>query len=146
MKKIILLLTLSSLLLLGKSLEPKVMRAQNDHHQHYENSSHMHDTQDEIISSTAEASSEVSVVVSLQVTSKITSGENDGPARMSYLDNNRIQITQDIAQGQGEYLRTLLHMMNIQTNEKNLGKIQKSFDELIYLSHNDFLKKLKTLI
>ena len=110
------------------------------------------------MSSTAEASSEISIEAtskdmsdmsieaSLDGTSEVTSGENYGTARMSYLDDNRIQITQDIAQGQGEYLTTLLTMLEIPNNEKNLEKIQKSFDELIYLSHNDFLNKLQTLI
>jgi len=147
MKKILPLLALSTLLLLGKTVEPKVMRAQNDEHrQHYSNSSHRHSVEDEIISSTAEASSQISIMVSLQAISEVTSGEYHGTARMSYLDNNRMDITQDIAQGDGEHLRTLLSMMKIPADAKNLEKIQSHFDELIYLSHNDFLNKLQTLI
>ena len=151
MQKIILLLSLSTLLLLGKEFEPNDMRTQNNNHQqNYDNSSHVHNTEDRIISSTVEASSEISVGLTIQglseITSEATSGKGHGTARMSFLDNNRIQITQDIAQGHGEHLDTLLHMMNIQNDEKNLEKIQKSFDELIYLSHNDFLTKLKTII
>ena len=147
MQKIILFLAFSTTLLLAKAPEPKVFRSyDNEHQEHYSNSSHMHDDEDQIISSTAEASSEISVGISLQATSEATSGEHQGSARMSYLDDNRVQITQDIAQGKGEYLTTLLTMLEIPSNEKNLEKIQKSFDELIYLSHNDFLNKLQTLI
>jgi len=144
MKKILPLLALSTLLLLGKTVEPKVMRAQND--DDYSHSSHRHSVEDEILSTTTEASAEVSMRISTEASSEITSGEHHGTARMSYLDNNRMDITQDIAQGDGEHLRTLLSMMKIPSDAKNLEKIQKSFDKLIYLSHNDFLNKLQTLI
>ncbi len=147
MQKIILFLALSTPLLLAKALEPKVMRATNyHHHEYYSNSSHIHNAEDDIISSTADTFSDTSVELSIQGTTKITSGEHHGSARMSYLDNNRIEITLDIAKGEGEYLTTLLRMLDIPTNKKNLKKIQKSFDELIYLSHNDFLDKLQAII
>jgi len=146
MKKILPLLTLSTLLLLGKSVEPKVMRAYNDnYHEYYSHSSHR-DIEDEIISSTAEASSEATTAISLHATTEITSKEHQETTKMSYLDNNRMDITQDIAQGDGEHLQTLLSMMEIPADAKNLEKIQEHFDELIYLSHNDFLNKLQTLI
>jgi len=143
MKKILPLLTLSTLLLLGKTVEPKVMGAQND--ESYSHSSDR-DIEEEILSTTSEASAEISMRISTEASSEITSGEHHGRARMSYLDNNRIQITQDIAKGQGEYLSTLLIMLKLPNDEKSLEKIQKHFDELIYLSHNDFLNKLQTLI
>ena len=147
MQKIILFLALSTPLLLAKALEPKVMRATKSNHQkYYSNSSHLHNPEDDILSSTADASSEMSVEASIQGTTEITSGTHQGSARMSYLDNNRIEITEDIAKGEGEYLTTLLTMLDISANKKNLQKIQKSFDELIYLSHRDFLNKLQTLI
>ena len=148
MQKIILFLTLTTSLLLTKSIKPKVMRAQNNNHHecYYSNSSHIHNAEDEILSSTVEASSEISIEISLQGTTELTSEKHHGTARMSYLDNNRIQITEDIARGEGEYLTTLLTMLEIPTNEKNLKKIQKRFNELIYLSHNDFLNKLQTII
>ena len=147
MKKVMLFLALTTPLLLAKAPKAKVMRAQNNNHnEYYSRSSHVHNVEDEIISSTTEASSEVSFEATLQGTTEITSREHRGLARMSYLDDNRIQITQDIAQGEGEYLTTLLTMLEIPANEENLKKIQNSLDELIYLSHNDFLTKLKTLI
>jgi len=120
------------------------MRAQND--DDYSHSSHRHSVEDEILSTTTEASAEVSLQISTEASSEITSGEHHGIARISYLDNNRMDITQDIAQGDGEHLRTLLSMMKIPADAKNLEKIQSHFDELIYLSHNDFLNKLQTLI
>ncbi|CAA6817551.1 MAG: Unknown protein [uncultured Sulfurovum sp.] len=142
MHKIILALVLSSVLLLGKAIEPKVMRASDGHHrQYYSNSYHTHDREEQLISSTAEISS----VISIEGTSQITSRQHHSPARLSYLDNNRIDIIQNIAKGQGEHLSTLLTMMNISNDKKKLEKIQKSFEKLIYLSHNDFLNKLKEL-
>jgi len=144
MKKILPLLALSTLLLLGKTVEPKVMRAHND--DDYSHSSHRHSVEDEILSTTTEATAEVSLQISTEASSEITSGEHHGIARISYLDNNRMDITQDIAQGDGEHLRTLLSMMEIPADAKNLEKIQEHFDELIYLSHNDFLNKIQTLI
>jgi len=145
MKKILPLLTLSTLLLLGKTVEPKVMRAHND--DDYSNSSPRHSMGDKIISSTADVSSEATTaIISHAITEVSSTRENDESDRISYLDNNRMDITQDIAQGDGEHLRTLLSMMKIPTDAKNLEKIQSHFDELIYLSHNDFLNKLQTLI
>lgn len=142
MHKIILPLVLGSVLLLGKAVEPKVMRASDrGHHQNYSNSSHVHDRNERVLSSTAEVSS----VISIEGISQITSHGHHGRARMSYLDNNRVEITQNIAEGQGEHLSTLLTMMNISSDKEKLEKIQKSFDELVYLSHSDFLDRLEEI-
>ena len=61
------------------------------------------------------------------------------------MDNNRIEITEDIAKGEGEHLETLLSMMNLNKDEATLKRIQKNFNTLIYLNHNDFLDKLESL-
>jgi hypothetical protein len=144
-KTIFSLLLFGFSILFGKTVEPKIMRAQN-YHKNYEHSSHHQDTKNDVLSSSVEASSEIIVMVTVQASSEITSEEHQGEARLSYLDSNRVQITQNIAQGQGEYITTLLEMMKLPTDEESLEKLQKNFDSLIYLSHNDFLDKVEALI
>jgi len=154
MKFLLFLLALSPTLLVAKTVQPKkVMHAQDrDYHAHYSHSSNHQNVKEEIISSSADATAQISVTVTLQIStdalSEITSqgGVHHSNARLSYLDNNRIQITEDIAKGEGEHLETLLSMMHLCQDKKSLKKIQKSFNELIYLSHNDFLDKLESLV
>jgi len=147
MKNLLLFLLIGTSILSAKTIEPKVMRAQdNNHREHYDNSSQSHDREDDILSSSAEASSEITLMVSMEASSEVTSETHHGNARLSYLDDNRVQITQNIAQGHGEYLSTLLQMMNLSTDDKSLEKIQKNFDNLVYLPHPDFLDKLEALI
>jgi len=152
MKTLLFLLALTPLLLVAKTVKPKVMHAQDrEYQEHYSHSSNHRNTEDEILSSSAEATSQITVTISLQIStealSEITSeGGHHSSARLSYLDNNRIQITEDIAKGEGEYLETLLSMMHLSQDKKSLKKIQNNFDELIYLSHNDFLDKLESLV
>ena len=154
MHNILLFLLIATSVLSAKTVEPKVMRAQsnnnhphnNHHNEDYDNSSHAHDREDDILSSSVEASSEITVMVTIEASSEATSETHQGNARLSYLDDNRVQITQNIAQGHGEYLSTLLQMMNLSTDDKSLEKIQKNFDNLVYLSHPDFLDKLEAII
>jgi len=153
MKTILFLLALTPILLVAKTIKPKVMHAQDrDYHAHYSHSSNHRDTEDEILSSSADATAQISVTITLQISTEALSeatsegGGHHSNARLSYLDNNRIQITEDIAKGEGEYLETLLSMMHLRQDKKSLKKIQKSFDELIYLSHKDFLDKLESLV
>ena len=156
MNKKLLLLPFICSLLSAKTVEPKVFRAidsprpsmqQSNYSTHYQNSSHMESTDDKVISSTAEASAQITVISTVQVTTELTAGgRHGGSAIMSFLDNNRIEITEDIAKGEGEHLHTLLRMMKINNDTKNLTKIQDNFINLIYLTHNDFLDKLESLV
>ena len=150
MKTLLLLLVLTPLLLVAKTVKPKVMYAEDrDYHQHYSDS-YNHDTKEEILSSSAEATAQISVNISLQIStealSELTSESHHDTAHLSYLNNNRIQITEEIAKGEGEYLRTLLSMMHLNQDETTLKRIQNNFDALIYLNPNDFLDKLETLV
>ena len=153
MKTILFLLTLAPLLLVAKTVKPKVMHAQNrdNYHRHYSHSSNHRDQKEEVLSSSAEATGQITVTITLQIStealSEVTSeGGHHSTARLSYLDNNRVQITEDIAKGEGEYLQTLLSMMNLNQDEASLKRIQKNFDALIYLSPNNFLNKLESLV
>lgn len=147
MNKKLLILPFICSLLTAQTVQPQVMHAQDSSHKrHYEQSIPRESTEDKVISSTAEASAQITVVVTLQSTSQVTSGRHNGTASMSFLDNNRIQITEEIARGEGEHLETLLTMMELKKDTKSLEKIQTHFDELIYLGHNDFLDKLENLI
>jgi hypothetical protein len=151
MKTLLCLLTLTPLFLLAQTVKPKIMHAQESNYQeHYSHSSNHRDRKESILSSSADATAQISVTISLQVStealSEVTSeGNHHSTARLSYLDNNRIQITEDIAKGEGEYLETLLSMMHLNPDKKSLNKIQNNFDTFIYLSHNDFLDKLESL-
>ena len=120
--------------------------AVNHYSNNYENSSTKETTEDRVISSTAEVSAQITIVVSLKIISEVTSGKDNNLATMSFLDNNRIQITEDIANGKGEHIETLLSMMKLINTKENIEKIQSHFDELIYLGHNDFLNKLKSFV
>jgi len=145
-KKLLFIAFLCSLLS-AETVTSKEMRAHDTNYsKNYENSSNKETTKDSVISSTADASAQITIMVTLQVISEVTSGRSENKATISFLDNNRIEITEDIAQGEGEHLETLLSMMKLEKNEKNLKKIQNNFENLIYLSHNDFLNKLTTLI
>jgi len=141
-KKILLIPFICSLL----SAETVKSRAyDNTYAKNYEQSSNIGTTEDRVISSTAEASAQITVVVTIQVISEVTSRTNTNMATMSFLNNNRTQITEEIAKGEGEHLQTLLTMMKLKYDKKNLKNIQNNFEEFIYLSHDDFLKKLTLL-
>ena len=58
------------------------------------------------------------------------------------MEKNRVQITQDISQGKGEYLITLLNIMNIKQDTPTLTKIQSNFKTLSVLNNEKFLSKL----
>ena len=140
MKKPLLILTILPLMLLAKSMEPKVMHAQDRDKGRYEESSHR-DTQDEILSSSAEITVQISTVISTEM----TESDYQNNARLSYLKNNRIEITKDLAQGEGEHLETLLTMMKLETSNNFLRKIQTNFETLISLSHQEFLNRLESM-
>lgn len=148
MKALLVILSFTSVLIHAKTVKPKIMHAQ-DYHREYSHSSNSHDRDDDILFSTFQATGQITATISLEIsteaTSEVTSGTGRGTASMSYLDNNRVEITQDIAKGDGEHLKTLLSMMKIEANEKNLKRIQSSFDKLVYLTHNEFLKKIEEL-
>jgi len=146
MYKKLLLLPIFSSFLLAQTVKPKVMHAQDTKNYEHNYNNSQNTTEDKVISSTAEASAEITVVITLQVSTEMISQTNRSAATLSYLDNNRIQITEELAQGEGEYLETLLSMMELKNNRENLEKLQNNFDDLIYLSHNDFLNKVKSLV
>jgi len=145
MNKKLLLLPLFCSLLTAQTVETKNMQAK-DYEKHYERSSNIDSTEDRVISSSAEASAQITIMVTIQASTEITSGQHGGNATMSFLDNNRMQITEEMAKGEGEHLETLLSMMKLKKNKHSLENIQTHFDELIDLSHNDFLDKLSTLV
>ena len=147
MNKKLLLIPFLCSLLSAETVKSKEMRAHDTNYsKNYDNSSNLETTEDRVISSTADASAQITIMITLQAISEVTSGRSNNMATMSFLDNNRIQITEEIAEGEGEHLETLLTMMKLDKNEENLKKIQNNFENLIYLSHNDFLNKLTTLI
>jgi len=148
MKNLLLLLLILPLFLQANRVKPKVMHAQDrrGYHDSYSHSSNHRDTGKEILCGTTEASGEMIVIIALQATSEATSEENYGHAQLSYLDDNRIEITEDMAKGEGEHLETLLSMIKPNYNHKVLITLQENFDELIYLKNSDFLNRVEQLI
>jgi len=140
----------------AKNIEPRVIRGHDNHydrgHTTTHRSSHSTNTQDDILLSTIEASSEISIqitsAISLEASTDATSQDPQNHRRqreysqIKFLNNNRVQITQNISQGKGEYLSTLLNMMNIKPNKPTLLKIQSNFDVLLGLKDEEFLDKL----
>ncbi len=126
----------------AETIKPKVMHG-TDHY----NRSTNRGSNNEPFLSTMEASVQVTSMVSLQTSSQATSNSRGrGNARIhSFLDNNRIDITNDIAKGEGEHLQTLLSMMQLQADERYLLSLQSNFESLIYLDHTEFLHKLREI-
>ena len=148
MKFLPLILLIIPILIEAKKVDSKVMHAQDRRApDSYSRSSNHRDRGDEILCSTTEASGQIIFMIAVQATSEITSGEHPhSSARLSYLDNNRVEITEDIAKGEGEHLETLLSMIKPDYNKKSLITIQENFDKLIYLNHNEFLDKIESLV
>ena len=143
-KKLLIIAFLLSSISSAKTVKTKDMKA-NNYTKHYNNSSNIESTEDKIISSTAEVSAQITISIAFQVTTEMTSGRYSGTASISFLDHNRMQITEEMAKGKGEHIETLLAMMKLKNDKKSLENIQKHFNELIYLSHNNFLEKLEEL-
>ncbi|MCK4441313.1 MAG: DUF3015 family protein [Sulfurovaceae bacterium] len=154
MKTILIILSVLITITTAKNINPKVIRA----HDGYRSSGHTtyrggRRHQDDILLSTIDATSEISVqvtsAVSLEASTDATSQRPQNRTRrrrnysqIKFLKNNRVQITQDISKGKGEYLITLLNMMNIKQDTHTLAKIQSNFDTLLSLKDEKFLSKL----
>jgi len=142
MKKIVIITSLLFCSSFAKEAKTQVMHAQDHPHaSDYSNSSSARSQKDAILSSTAEMSIQLSTVI----TSEASEAERRSQASMSYLDQNRVEITDDMAKGEGEYLETLLSLMELKKDNKTMSNIQNNFDDLINLPHKEFLTKLKTL-
>jgi hypothetical protein len=132
---------------MAQTVQPKEMYAQDTNPNHiYDHSLPGNRTEDKVISSSAEASAQITIVVTLQLSSEMTTGKSGGSATMSFLEKNRLQITEEIAQGEGEHLATLLKMMELKSDHKSLTKLQSHFDELVNLDEPAFLSKVKALV
>ena len=111
----------------------------DEYHEQYDQSTNRDSTEDRVISSTAEASAEITIVTTIEGVSEITSQTHNDHATMSFLENNRLQITEDIAHGEGEHLETLLTLMQIKEDEHTLIQLQKHLSTLLPLKNKDFL-------
>jgi hypothetical protein len=153
MKTILILLSIFITTTTAKSINPKIIRANDG----YRSSGHINHRgggrhQDDILLSTIDATSEISVQVtsalSLEASTEATTQPPQNRRRrrnysqIKFLEKNRVQITQDISQGKGEYLITLLNIMNIKQDTPTLTKIQSNFKTLSVLNNEKFLSKL----
>ncbi len=112
-----------------------------------------HNRNDTMFLSTIEASSEATIqitsVVSLEVSTEATSGTPHQRSRnyseLEFLKKNRFKITEDISNGEGEYLLTLMKMMNLKKDSITLSKIQSNFKNLLALENEAFLSELRMI-
>jgi len=154
MKTIIIILSILITSTSAKNINSKVIRA-HDGYRSSGNTSYRGGGrhQDDILLSTIDATSEISVqvtsAVSLEASTQATSqSPQRGRVRrrnysqIKFLQDNRVQITQNISQGRGEHLITLLNMMNIKQDTNTLTKIQSNFENLLTLKDEQFLSKL----
>jgi hypothetical protein len=101
--------------------------------------------------STVEASSEVSIQItsalSIKASSDATSQGSQQRSReyseLEFLNNNRFKITEDISNGGGEHLLTLMEMMNLKKDRTTLAKVQSNFENLFGLEDEAFLSELR---
>jgi hypothetical protein len=151
-KSTIILILLTTTALISKSINSKVIRANDGYKGSIRTSSHR-STKDDVILSTVEVSSQISVqltsIASLDATSqdKYNNQTRRGRyAQLKFLKDNRDNITVDISKGDGEYLSTLLDLMSIEPNSDNLIKIQSNFENLTKLENREFLAKIEEII
>ena len=155
MKTILIILSILITSIGAKNINSKVIKA----HDGYRSSSHHHHHHDIIdisLDATSEATSEISThaiqlssAISLEASTQATSQppqqgriRRRNYSQIKFLQKNRVQITQDISQGRGEHLITLLNMMNIKQDTQTLTKIQSNFEILSALDDEKFLSKL----
>jgi len=67
------------------------------------------------------------------------------PYVINFIEENRIEISQDMAQAKGEHLTTLLKMLDLQHSKTHLIAIQSEFETLSSLSSNELLIQLKAM-
>ncbi len=156
MRKIFILLAILSNLILAGKIKPRVIHA---HDNVYRGSSSGGYRRDSLGMSSIDVSFQATVditsIATLEGTSQATSGGGRGEAprrdrakyykSISFLKNNRDVIMEDISKGDGEHLATLLKLMKLKRDSKNLSKIQMNFNTLLTLNSIDFIYKLEKL-
>jgi len=143
-KRSLLLLSCTVISLYGGSIKPKVVHA-TDYPRHYRGSTGVRKA-DPLIS-TSEASAQISSLLSLEASSQATTNPagRGNPRAYSFLEENRIEITEEIAKGEGEHLQTLLGLMHLKADETTLLALQSNFEQLIYLNPEQFLTQLSQM-
>jgi hypothetical protein len=149
MKKYIFLLPFLITIITADTIRPRVIRG----HDSVYRGEYGHSSRGSVGLSSIEASSEMSVqITSISITEASSDATSHRPHRrrrdyseLRFLEDNRLKITEDISQGGGEHLVTLLSMMRLKKDRKTLSKIQSNFDTLLGLEGKDFLSKLEEI-
>ncbi|MBD3792672.1 MAG: hypothetical protein IE889_00735 [Campylobacterales bacterium] len=147
MKKLLIILTILTIALPAGTIKPHVMGARDHPPRHYDHSvgsGRHHDT----LFSTFEATAEISSVISIGASSEATTYGDHPPHyrhALNFIDENRIEITQDMAKAEGEHLKTLLTMIDLKSDTQSLLAIQSDFDTLSQLSADELLTRLKAM-
>ena len=154
MRKLILIPFILGGILMGETIKPRVIKAHDRVYRTGGGGYHGRREPPMPVSS-LEATSEMSVeITSIGITEAssdaTTNGRRRGVRRRGYaelkfLKDNRTKITQDISQGGGEHLLTLLTMMKLKRDRETLSKIQSNFDSLSSLDNGKLLSKLREI-
>jgi hypothetical protein len=151
MQKTLLILSLIITVITAQTIKPKRVQARDSIG--HRGGGH-HNSNDPFIS-TVEVSSEASFEISVQITSVVTtqasseatSGQQKQRSReyseLEFLNNNRPKITEDISNGGGEHLITLMGMMHLNKDRVTLAKVQSNFETLLELEDEAFLLELR---
>ena len=146
MYKLLLLLPFLISTLPAGTIKPRTMEARD--HRPYERSVCSSRHRDNMLLSTLEATTEISSILLIEASSQATTQRSyspNDPYAINFIEENRIEISQDMARAKGEHLTTLLKMLNLQYDETHLMATQSKFETLSSLSSNELLTQLKAM-
>jgi len=162
MKKIILLLPILLISLNAGTIKAKRVKAKDRTNHHHSTHHSRHNTQEDVLLSTfevsSEASSQVSFEISVEMSTEATSQsstekryreENINRRRkrryqkaISFLKSNRSNIDINMAQAKGEYLSSLLKILELKEDKDTLTQIQSDFYKLSKLDNKKLISTL----
>ena len=154
MKKILLLLTIALVFLNSETIKAKKVKAKDRDNRSHRSSKH--NAQGDVLFSTVEASShassqisfEITLGVSTQATTEVSTKKKmlrKKSHALNFIKSNRKKIEIDMAKGEGEYLSSLLSILNLKENKKSLMAIQWNFIKLHSLNNQELIEELMVI-
>ncbi|HHH20166.1 MAG TPA: DUF3015 domain-containing protein [Campylobacterales bacterium] len=147
MHKILLLIPLLLSTAQTGTIKPQTVEARD--HRHYDRSVRGGSRHgDSLLISTFEATAQISSILLSEASSQATTYGNQAPHHrraIHFIEENRIEISQDMARGDGEHLSTLLTMLDLDHDAPRLLAIQSDFDALSQLDSAELLTQLKAM-
>ena len=146
MKKIVTILIISLISLNSETIKAKRVKAKDR-----STSSRHHSSgniQEDILFSSFEATAHISTELSFALSTEATSYSSMEERRKKierrerYIESNRQNINLNIAQGGGEHLSALLHLLELKENKRVLTSIQSDFGRLSGLDNRELWEAL----